>query len=67
MSSLGYWRLIQLSTIVQFYHAKEEFEETKGAIRNRTLKDRQHNGQKTKETIYKQLHRKLKIEQHELH
>jgi hypothetical protein len=36
MSSLGYWRLIQLSTIVQFYHAKEEFEETKGAIRNRT-------------------------------
>jgi len=38
-------------------------------IRSRNSKDRQHHGQKKKRqtTIYKALHRKLKIEQHEQH
>jgi len=49
---------------------KEKFEDTKGVLRFRkSEKDRQHNGQKKKSkwttTIYKTLHRKLKIEQHE--
>jgi len=50
---------------------EEEFEDTKGAIRNRISKNRQHNGQKKK---YKRtnndrqnIHIKLKIEQHEPH
>jgi hypothetical protein len=51
---------------------QEEFEDTKGVIRIRkSEKDRQNNDQKkrTKEqaTIYKTLHRKPKIEQHETH
>ena len=29
---------------------KEEFKDTKGVTRNRKLKDRQHNGQKEKDT-----------------
>ena len=47
----------------------EEFEDTKGIIKIRKLKDRQHNNQmkKGQTTIYKILHRKLKIEQHEHH
>ena len=47
----------------------EEFEDTKGIIKIRKSKDRQHNDQKKKRqtTIYKILHRKLKIEQHEHH
>jgi hypothetical protein len=37
-------------------------------IRSRKLKDRQYNGQTEKKTmIYKTLHRKLKIYQHEPH
>jgi hypothetical protein len=44
----------------------EEFEDTKGVIRIRNSKDRQHNGQqkgiKGQTTIYKTLHIKLKIE-----
>jgi len=47
---------------------KEVFEETKGVIRIRKSKDKQRNGQrettKGQTTIYKILHRKLKIEQH---
>jgi hypothetical protein len=51
---------------------QEEFEDTKGVIRIRNSKDMQHNGQmkkdkRTKKTIYKTLHRKLKIEQNEPH
>ena len=41
----------------------------KGVIRNKSKKDRQHTGQKKiakgQTTIYKTLHRKLKIYQHE--
>ena len=48
------------------------FEDTKVVIRNRKLKKNRHyNDKKTKTkgqaTIYKTLHRKLKIEQHEPH
>ena len=49
---------------------KEEFEGTKVIIRIRkSMKDRQHNRKMTKgqPTIYKTLHRKLKIERHEPH
>jgi hypothetical protein len=48
---------------------KEKFEDTKVVNRRRkSKKNRQHNGQKKKEKrIYKTLHRKLKIEQHEPH
>jgi hypothetical protein len=50
----------------------EEFEDTKGAIRNRiSKKNRQHNGQKKKykrTNIDRQnIHIKLKIEYHEPH
>ena len=42
------------------------FEDRKGVIRSRESKDRQYNGKKKKDkgqtTIYKTLHRKLKIE-----
>jgi len=44
---------------------RHEFEDTKGVIGIRKWKkNRQHNGKRTKEqtTIYKALHRKLKIE-----
>jgi len=49
---------------------EEKFEDTKGVIRSCKLKDRQHNDQtktkiKRQTTIYKILHRKIKIEQHE--
>jgi hypothetical protein len=48
------------------------FEDVKGVIGSRkSKKDRQHNAQKKKDktqtSIYKTLHRKLKIEQYELH
>ena len=49
---------------------QEKFEDTKGVMRNRKMrKDRQHKGKKTKRQtmIYKTLHRKLKIAQHEPH
>jgi len=51
--------------VIQETH--EEFEDTKGIIRIRKSKDRQHNGQKRKRTngqimLYKTLHIKLKIE-----
>jgi hypothetical protein len=50
-----------------FLSIEEEFEDTKGLIGIRKTKDRQHNYQKKKKdkgqtTIYKTLHRKLKIE-----
>ena len=49
---------------------KEKLEDTKEVLRFRkSEKDRQHNDQKKKwkwqTTIYKTIHRKLKIEQHE--
>ena len=51
---------------------KEELEDTKAAtISRKSKKDRQHNGQKksTREqtTIYKTVHRNLKIDQYEPH
>jgi hypothetical protein len=52
---------------------EEKFADTKRIVRDRKSKtDRQHNGQKRKSTngqttIYKTLHRKLRIEQHESH
>ena len=48
---------------------KKQFEDTIEVIRSRKLKkDRQHNDQKKGQTkIYKTLHRKLKIEQHDSH
>ena len=51
------------------FNSQERFEDTKGVIRICKSKDRQHNGQKKKgqTTIYKTLHKKLKIEQHESH
>ena len=50
----------------------KKFEDTKGVIRNCKLKkDTQYNVQKKKDKgltmIYKILHRKLKVEQHEPH
>jgi len=45
-----------------------KYKDIKGIIRSRNSKnDRQHNGQKKKvqTTIYKILHRNIKIEQHE--
>jgi len=49
----------------------KEFENTKGVIRIRKSKDRQHNGQKKKDKRIKydlqNIHIKLKIEQHEPH
>jgi hypothetical protein len=47
----------------------EEFGDTKGIIKIRISKDRQHNNQtkKGQTTIYKILHRKLKTEQQEYH
>jgi hypothetical protein len=51
---------------------QEEFEDTKEVIKIRkSKKDKQHNGQQKKDkrttTIYKTLHRKLKIKPHEPH
>jgi len=50
----------------------KKFEDTKGVIRNCKLKkDTQYNVQKKKDKgltmLYKILHRKLKVEQHEPH
>ena len=39
--------------------AQEKFEDTKGVIRNRKLKDRQDNGQKRHIIVDKTVHRKL--------
>jgi len=49
---------------------EEKFEDTNGVIRSCKMKDRQHNDQKKTKIkgqtmIYKILHRKIKIEQHE--
>ena len=56
------------------FYEEEEFEDTKGVIRIRKLKDRQHNGQKKNDKrtnidlhVHLALHRKLKIKPHELH
>jgi len=49
--------------LFSIYFTEEEFEDTKGVISICKLKVRQYIGQ----TIYKTLHRKLKIEQHEPH
>jgi hypothetical protein len=48
---------------------QEKLEDTKGGISVLNSKDRQHNGQmkKGQTTIYKTLHIKLKLEQHEPH
>jgi hypothetical protein len=51
---------------------QEKFEHTYEIIINHKSKDRQYNGKKKKKTkgqtlIYKNLHRKLKIEEHEPH
>jgi len=52
---------------------EEKFADAKRVVRGRKSKTgRQHNGQKRKSTkgqttIYKTLHRKLRIEQHEPH
>jgi hypothetical protein len=46
--------------------AVEKIDDTKGVIRSRKSKNRQHNGQKKKtKSLNKTLHRKLKIKQHE--
>jgi hypothetical protein len=51
---------------------EEKFEDTKGVNRSRKWKDGQYNDRKEEKkkgqtTIYKKLHRKLKIEQHKPH
>jgi hypothetical protein len=47
---------------IQVYMIKEEFEDTRGTIRICKSKDRKHNSQaKEQTTIYKTLHKKLKI------
>ena len=54
-----------------FWYAfvKKSLKIPKKGIRSRKSEDRQHNDQKEKgqTTIYKTLHRKLKVEQHESH
>jgi hypothetical protein len=65
----------QTSVFIQETSSKtimyDKFEDTKGEIRSSKSKDRQHNIQmkrtKWQATIYKTLHRKLKIEQDESH
>ena len=63
-----YWHAFH-SSFLPFYVwvnifpiTKKKFD-TKGVIRRQKLKDRQYNGPKKK--MYKTLHRRLKIEQHE--
>ena len=46
---------------------KVELEDTKVVIRMCNSKDRQHNEQKKKRQIYKELQRNLKVKQHEPH
>jgi len=57
------WYLFLISLL------EEEFKDTNEVIRIRQSKDRQHNGQKKKDqpSIYKTLHRTLKIDQHKPH
>ena len=65
ISSTKQYSVICLIELVVIYG---KFEDVKGAIRSRKSKERQYNAKKTKgqTMIYKTLHRKLKIEQHEL-
>jgi len=57
--------------VISFYHETtcglEKVEDTKGMIRSRKSKDKTIKWPKEKEDtmVYKTLHRKLKIEQHE--
>ena len=44
---------------------REEFEDTKGVIINRKWKKARQHKEKGQTTIYKTLHRTLKIEQHQ--
>jgi hypothetical protein len=53
-----------MSTIRVMKNNERQFEDTKGVIRSRKSKDRQHNGQKDKQR-YSKYYRKLKIEEHE--
>ena len=57
-----------IDNIDHFVHA-EKVEDTNEVTRSHKSKDRQHHGQmkKDKQRSKKTLHRKLKIEQHELH
>ena len=47
--------------------AKKRLEISKRLSENKSKKDRQYNGQKKRKMVYKKLHNKLKIEQHESH
>jgi len=62
-------QFIEFQIVANLVPMQEQFEDTKWVIRNRKLKDSQHNGQrkmtKGQTTVYKTLHRKLKIEQRE--
>jgi len=50
-----------------YFITQEKYEDTKGVIRSQTSKNIQYNSQTKKgHLINKTLHRKLKIEQHEL-
>ena len=54
-----------------WFRLEEEFDDKKGVIKICKSEDRQYNGQmqeeKTTFTIFKTLHKNLKIEQHEPH
>ena len=66
ISSTKQYSVICLNELVVIYG---KFEDVKGAIRSRKSKERQYNAKKTKgqTMIYKILHKKLNIEQHESH
>ena len=66
ISSTKQYSVICLNELVDIYG---KFEDVKGAIRSRKSKERQYNTKKTKgqAMIYKILHKKLNIEQHESH
>ena len=57
--------------MLKYGKPEEEFQDTKGVIRIRKSKDRQHNGQKKKykrtNNDLQSIHIKLKIEKHEPH
>ena len=65
-SAAEYFRIFKWISVKEI----EKFEDTQSVIRSRNSKNvRQYNGQKKTRTIMinKIIHRKLKIEQHELH